>query len=200
MICQHCGAPLETGVELCPFCGSPTPYDEMLLDEKIQRKQALQRKKKLEGLAAIKHVSGLSLPFLWIATLGIYSPVWYLTRAQSLNRMNSPKKLPLLAALLQLALCLGVLILPGSWEEMGVDAETASTYNNCVFGASFLLSIWLAFRVKDILWAHASQYLEKAVVVHTIAPSVTLLVVFGPLYLQTQINKMIFMELLTPSV
>ena len=83
---------------------------------------------------------------------------------------------------------------------MGVDAETASTYNNCVFGASFLLSIWLAFRVKDILWAHASQYLEKAVVVHTIAPSVTLLVVFGPLYLQTQINKMIFMELLTPSV
>ena len=74
MICQHCGAPLETGVELCPFCGSPTPYDEMLLDEKIQRKQALQRKKKLEGLAAIKHVSGLSLPFLWIATLGIYSP------------------------------------------------------------------------------------------------------------------------------
>ena len=65
MICQHCGAPLEAGVELCPFCGSPTPYNEMLLDEKVQRKQALQRKKKLDGLAAIKHVSGLSLPFLW---------------------------------------------------------------------------------------------------------------------------------------
>ena len=200
MICQHCGAPLEAGIELCSFCGSPTPYDEMLLDEKIQRKQALQRKKKLAGLAAIKHVSDLSLPFLWIATMGIYSPVWYLTRAQSLNRLNSPKKLPACATIVQLVLYLGALSLPGAWEGIGVDAETASAYNHCVFGASFFLSIWLAFRVKDILWAHASQYLEKAVVVHTIAPSVPLLVVFGPLYLQTQINKMIFMELLTPTV
>ena len=196
MICQHCGAPLENGLELCPFCGSPTPYEATLLDEKIRRKQEAQRKKMLDGLSSMKHVSGFSLPFLYIVTMGLYGPLWYLMRVGALNRLTSSKKLPLLPALLHLAAFLGLWILP----NMEPAPEYFDLLYRCCFSTTFFLSIWLALRVRGMLQSHAAQYLEKSVAVRAIAPSVVLLVLLGPLYLQTQVNKMMSMELLTASV
>ncbi|MBQ9581713.1 MAG: hypothetical protein IJR21_05010 [Synergistaceae bacterium] len=59
---------------------------------------------------------------------------------------------------------------------------------------------WLAFKIRVILQNYASKYLDKAVAVQSIAPSGVLLFLFGAAYLQTQINKMIGMEILAPKI
>ena len=82
----------------------------------------------------------------------------------------------------------------------GLIVEDILDISSTALGVAAVASGWLAFRVRDILQAHASQYMEKAVAVRTIAPSSGMLLLFGPAYLQSQINKMIAMELLTPKI
>ena len=207
MNCKQCGAPLEAGAELCPYCGMPTPYDEALVGEKQKEKQRLrqeaERQKKLAGLSQMKYVSGAFIPILYLFTLFLWSPYWYATRMKSLNELSSPVKLPAWIVGVFALSFVSVFCTESIQEVMGYagwNIEDMYDISNAALGVAAVASAWLAFRVRDILQAHASQYLEKAVAVRTIAPSGMLLLLFGPAYLQSQVNKMIAMELLTPKI
>lgn len=213
MNCKQCGAPLEAGTELCPYCGSPTPYDETFAGEKLlqrqKQRQEEERRRKLSGLARMKYVPGPFAAVLYFCTFFFYSPWWYATRMKSLNGLSSPVKLPAwLVAVFALS-CVSVFYTDPALQclkylaellgegDIETDSGSVSVY---AWSIAVVASGWLAFRVRDILQNHASRYLERAVAVMTIAPSGMMLLFAGPLYLQLQVNKMISMELLTPKI
>ena len=111
-------------------------------------------------------------------------------------------QIPLWAACLQLALHLGWILIPQSsvGQALGLSEENVQDCFNLLSLAAFILSIWLSFKARSILQLYASRYLEKSVAVLSIAPSGLMIFLFGPLYLQGQINRMIAMELLNPDL
>ena len=198
--CVNCGAPLEAGAEKCPYCGTVTPYGESMLEEKKIQQREQERKRMLENLPKIKFVS---LPFMilvYIFTFFGYAPYWYATRIKTLNSLESESKLPKWAIAVYALLWCVMVIVPGSESDIGISESLSQQIFNVSMGLSMMISVWLAFITRNILQAHASNYIEGNVAVQTIAASGTMLVLFGPLYLQTQINRMLKMELLAPKI
>lgn len=198
--CVNCGAPLEAGAEKCPYCGTVTPYGESMLEENRKKQREQERKRMLENLPKIKFVS---LPFMilvYIFTFFGYAPYWYATRMKTLNSLESDSKLPKWAIAAYALLWCVMVIVPGSESEIGISESISQQIFNVSLGLAMTISVWLAFITRNILQAHASNYIERNVAVQTIAASGTMLVLFGPLYLQTQINRMLKMELLAPKI
>ena len=198
--CVNCGAPLEAGAEKCPYCGTVTPYGESLLEEKRTQQREQERKRMLENLPKIKFVS---LPFIilvYIFTFFGYAPYWYATRMKTLNSLESDSKLPKWAVAVYALLWAVMVIVPGSESEIGISEAISQQIFNISLGLAMTLSVWLAFITRNILQAHASNYMNRNDAVNTIAPSGVMLIIFGPLYLQTQINRMLKMELLAPKI
>ncbi|MCR4817887.1 MAG: hypothetical protein K5841_02885 [Fretibacterium sp.] len=200
MKCATCGAPIEAGMEKCPYCGSTTSYGESLLEEKVRQKQNEERQTRLKDLPRMKYVSGAFIPILYFFTLCWYAPIWYGLRIRSLNALNPPQKVPAWAVALYNLMWLCVLIVPGWEEELRLTHEQSQLIFEVALGVAMALSVWLAFRVRSILQGYATKFLDSNVAVHTIAPVNILLILFGPMYLQYQINKMISMEYLAPQI
>lgn len=198
--CVNCGAPLEAGAEKCPYCGTVTPYGESMLEEKRTQQREQERKRMLENLPKIKFVS---LPFMilvYIFTFFGYAPYWYATRMKTLNSLESDSKLPKWAIAVYAMLWCVMVIVPGSESDIGITEAISQQIFNISLGLAMTISVWLAFITRKILQAHASNYMEGNDAVNTIAPSGVMLILFGPLYLQTQINKMLKIELLAPKI
>ena len=195
MNCNHCGAALPVGAERCEYCGAATPYAAKNLED-------IQRRKKKEGLLAMKRVSGGMLFFLYFFSFGLYGSLWHVLRNRSLNRLAPKVHIPFWAAGLNLALFLGWILISQDevGQSLGLSSEDAQSCFNMLSLGAFALSAWLSFRARSVLQIYASQYLEKSVVVLSIAPSRFMLTFFGALYLQLQINRMIAMELLNPEL
>ncbi len=195
MNCKHCGAALPVGAERCEYCGAATPHA-------TQNLEAILRQKRKEGLLSMKRVSGGMLFFLYFFTFGIYGSVWYLLRSRSLNRLAPKVGFPLWAACLQIVLHLSWILVSQEsvGESLGIQKDEAQSFFNLLCTAAFFLSVWLAFRARSILQVYASQYMEKSVVILSVAPSGMATTFFGALYLQLQVNRMIAMELLNPEL
>lgn len=195
MNCKHCGAALPAGAERCEYCGAATPHAADNLEK-------ILRQKKRAGLGSMKRVPGGMLFFLYVFSLGIYSGVWYMLRSNSLNRLYPRLRFPFWGACLHLCLVLAWFFLSQDevQSSLGLSEEDARRCFNLLFPALGGLSIWLSFKARSILQNYAAQYVEKSVVVLSIAPSGLMTVFFGPLYLQLQVNKMIDMELLNPEL
>lgn len=195
MNCKHCGAALPVGAERCEYCGAATPHAA----ENIER--ILNRKKK-KGLGSMKQVSGGLLFFAYFFTFGLYSGFWYLLRYKSLNRLHDRLRFPSWGALLYFFLLLGWIFssqdVPRFW--FGLSPEENQTCFNILFLLYIGVSIWLAFAARNILQNYAARHMEKSLAVLAIAPSGLMTLLFGPLYLQLQVNKMISMELLNPEL
>ena len=200
MKCATCGAPLEAGMEHCPYCGSTTSYGETLLEEKVRQKKDEEKRRQLEGLPRMKYISGAFIPILYFCTFAWYAPIWYGLRLRSLNALNPPDTMPAWGVALYNLLWISVFLLPNSGERFGLTQEQWQSFFNTALGVMIVLSVWLAFKARSILQGYAAKSLEVSVVVHTVAPSNVLLILFGPMYLQYQINKMISMELLAPQI
>ena len=132
MKCTGCGAPLEAGTERCPYCGSTTPYGESLMAEKAAQKRDEERRRRQEGLPAMKVVSGAFIPVLYFFTLAGYAPYWYATRMTALNGLGTSKKLSKwgVAAYALLWFCL--IMLPGKEADLGFSAEGEQPIFNTV--------------------------------------------------------------------
>lgn len=198
--CVNCGAPLEAEAEKCPYCGTVTPYGESMLEENRKKQREQERKRMLENLPKIKFVS---LPFMilvYIFTFFGYAPYWYATRTKTLNSLESDSKLPKWAVAAYALLWCVMVIVPGSESEIGISESISQQIFNVSLGLAMTISVWLAFITRNILQAHASDYMNRNDAVNTIAPSGVMLILFGPLYLQTQINRMLKMELLAPKI
>ena len=61
-----------------------------------------------------------------------------------------------------------------------------------------VMSTWLAFRVRRILRDYAEKYIDMYEAENITAPSGLALFVFGPLYLQYSINRMIDANIFAP--
>ena len=199
MKCSNCGAPLEAGTEVCPYCGSTTAYGESLVEEKAAQKRDAEKRKRLENLPAMKFVSGAFIPVLYFLTFTGYAPYWYATRMKTLDELGSTK-VPKWAVALYGLLWFAMIMLPGKESDLGFSPEGEQPIFNTVLGLIIALSIWLAFKVRNILQEYAAQTLERSVALSAVAPSNGLLILFGPMYLQYQVNKMISMELLSPKI
>ncbi len=191
MNCKHCGAPLNVGDETCAYCGSPTELGIANKDEILKRKER-------ENVLSMKVTGGALVIFLCIITVGLYSPVWYLLRKKSLDRLSPQKPLPQVALWLYLLVSIAFIVLPQSEEKM--DLTFYNNIYNIILLAMPGLSIWLAFRVRRMLQTYAATFMDRKVVIKTIAPSGLALVFFGMVYLQLQINNMVSMEILNPEI
>ena len=199
-ICVNCGAPLEADAEKCPYCGTVTQYGEANLEEKKKHEREQERKKILDNLPKIKFVG---LPFMicvYIFTFFGYAPYWYATRMQTLNSLESDSKLPKWAVAVYALLWAVMIIVPGYEADIGITESISQQIFNISLGLAMTLSVWLAFITRNILQAHASNFMERNAAVHTIASSGVMLVLFGPLYLQVQVNRMLRMEMLAPKI
>ena len=194
MNCTKCGAPLDAQDEVCQYCGTRTPYGERLLEERRRHDEEEARLHALDNMPAMKHVSMAFAVFLQVITLGGYAPYWYATRIQSLNALGTSKKFPAwLAGVFALAWC-AMILLPN-----GEDIEGSELFNYAA-GIAFVASVYLAFSVRSILQEYASRFMERNIAVATVAPSGVLLVLFGPLYLQACVNRLIKMKFLAPKI
>lgn len=198
--CVNCGAPLEAGAEKCPYCGTVTKYGESMLEENRKKQLEQKRKKMLENLPKIKFVA---LPFMilvYIFTFFGYAPYWYATRMNTLNSLESDSKLPKWAVGLYALFWAVMVIVPGWEADIGISESLGQQVFSVSMGLAMTISVWLAFITRNILQAHASNFIDRNDAVNTIAPSGVMLVLFGPLYLQTQINEMLKKELLAPKI
>ncbi|MBQ8693225.1 MAG: zinc ribbon domain-containing protein [Synergistaceae bacterium] len=208
MKCESCGAPLEQGMERCPYCGTLVPVDEKLLEEKAKR----ERKRKLENLPQMKYVPGAMLAVLYVFTAGLYAVYWYAMRMKDLNNLNlsSDNKSLKVPAWLVAVFALSFIAMfmlsnsQGDYSAGMADIDTEANifqdYFNYALAVVILTSGWLAFKVRAILQSYAANYLDSTVALQTVAPSGVMLCLFGAAYLQMQINKMISMEILAPKI
>lgn len=199
-ICVNCGAPLEENTEKCSYCGTITKYGESHLEEKRIQEREQERKKLLDNLPKIKFVG---LPFMicvYIFTSFGYAPYWYATRMDTLNSLESDSKLPKWAVATYALLWAVMVIVPGWEADLGITESISQQIFNVSLGLAMTLSVWLAFITRNILQAHASKFMKRNAAVHIIASSGVMLVLFGPLYLQRQVNRMLKMEMLVPKI
>ncbi|MBR4195580.1 MAG: hypothetical protein IKQ95_02575 [Synergistaceae bacterium] len=201
--CHSCGAPLEISCEKCPYCGTVTPYGEEKFRERESQKKDDERRKALENLPAMKFVAMSFIAVLYIFTLGLYSVCWYALRMKPLNSLSTKTKLPAWLVAVFAILYAGLFLMPPEISEYivsGVDEETAYTVFDIVLALVILSSGWLAFITRKILQEHAANFMEKSQAVNVIAPSGVMLILFGAGYLQSQVNRMIKINMFSPQV
>lgn len=193
MNCENCGAPLGVSDEFCAYCGSITPYGKSLQEER--------RMPEVRGdLPKMKHVSVAFMIFAYVFTLGWYASYWYATRMMQLIALTDDAKKKLGVALGAAVLALSFL---GMWtgketlEWLGLDKQTVFNYS---VDTAIIVSLYLGFVVRSILQSYAAGLIGRNVAVGTIAPSGVMLVLFGAVYLQHGINRMMKMKLLAPKL
>ena len=198
--CLSCGAPIETGCEKCPYCGTVTAYGEKKFQEREAIKKEDERRKALENLPAMKFVANAFIPVLYIFTLGLYSVYWYAMKIKPLNSLGTKTKLPAWLVGVFAVLYAGIFLIPPDIADRVIGGEEAYSIYNIILSLVILSSGWLAFIVRKILQEHASNFMERSQAVNAIAPSNVMLVLFGAAYLQFQVNKMIKMNMFSPKI
>ena len=198
--CKTCGAPLNIDDEVCAYCGTITQHGIALREERKRLEQEEQHRHALDNLPKMKYVSSGFVIFMYIITLGCYSPYWYATRLPALNSLGQSRKI-LAAAIGFFALCWSVIfIVPGSEAAIGISEELSQEIYNYSLSIAFCLSIYIAFTVRSILQEYAAKFMDRDIAVGSVAPSAVNLVLFGPIYLQQCVNRMIKMKILAPQI
>ena len=200
MNCTHCGAPIEANDEVCQYCGKLTAYGERMLGEHKREEQEEQRRKALENLPVMKYVSMIFAVLMWVITIGGYSVYWYAMRIAPLNALGTSKKFPAWAvAIFGLSWC-AIWFLPGAEAIPGTPPDFMDEAYNYALAIEFVVSVYLAFAARSMLQEYAARFVEKPVAVSTVAPSAIMLILFGTIYLQHTVNKMISMKMLAPKI
>lgn len=212
MNCRNCGAPLLQEQETCSYCGTITPYGELceaerrrdkvrqeIEAEKVKREEEKQRQIQEAGRfreeeakrerAKFRYVPLWLCPVLYVCTFMIYGLYWYISRAGSLNALETGKKLNKWLCVSYAVLCIALVLFPGTAERYGITSDgQAGTYWGISMYFAIGLSVWLAFRSHNILRRYSSKYYVPK---WSFNPFVILLAFVGPLYLQYEVNSLI---------
>lgn len=195
MNCINCGAPLRPEEEKCSYCGTLTPYGERVSKERKQKEIQYAREavRLREDKARFKYVPVLFVLVFYACTMMFYGPLWYISRANALNNLSDSdgKKLSKKLCVFYAFLCIAVYIFPSEAENYGMASEdTVSNYwlAALIFAAG--LSVWMAFRARNILREYAGGFSNNLFGL-PFDPFALLLFVIGPLYLQFEVNRMI---------
>lgn len=178
MECPRCGAPLEADDEACEYCGLVTEYGERLREERRQREEEAER---LRNMPVMPFTEMHAAVIAYVLTLGFYSSFWFITRSVYLNRMKTELKFPLWAAVIYPAVCFCFMFLPVGHESIGLAETPAKILFAVSSMLAYVMSVQLALRAQKILQERVPE----------IAPSVWMLALFGSLYLQYSVNRMI---------
>ena len=201
MKCESCGAPLNAGDEVCEYCGTVTPYGEELNNElirKLKEKELSRRlgkieqhRKILEKMPAVHKVSIPVISLLYIITFGYYSHYWYYRWTGFISILSTKHKF--LPSIIAGYVWSGIafLFLPHFHTKIGLTYEQGHFIWSCIFYGLPVMSAWIAFRVRKILRDYAEMFVDRTEAELIAAPEGILLFMFGPLYLQYSINKMI---------
>ncbi len=196
MNCSGCGAPLELNDEKCPYCGKITPYGERMFEERKEQ----EKKKEPENLPKMKYASIVAIAILYVITFGFYSPYWCVSRANSLNGLYSETKFPTWAAWLYLVISVAVFLLPGDYEAFGLNEETGANVLSVLMLVLMVIAIWMSLCARRILQQHASRFIGVDAAANSVAPSIIMIVICGPVYVQYHVNRLIKMKLLAPKI
>jgi len=189
--CKTCGAPLKGDEEHCPYCGSFIDYE----DRPVKNKKPERENK---NLPQIKYASEAFIITVSIFTFGIYGIYWYFSRRKSLNGLVEGFKFPDIA--------LGIYIV--GWLMFmcftsSEDPELASESSESLAGIGCIIiwvgAAWMSFSIKKILLEYLKQNCKDEAVLKVITFSDVMLFIFGYIYLQIQINKMINAEFFAPN-
>lgn len=142
----------------------------------------------------IKKTSVLVVIILTFITGGIYFPIWYLTRREAINQLNSSEKLGkgiFIAGIVVFSLVLvnsfysAFLNLDAIQAGAVVQVTIADLIANIASLIILIPLIYQTFKVKRILIDHYNNHLQKDI---TFSNIMTLL--FLNIYLQYKINKL----------
>jgi hypothetical protein len=128
---------------------------------------------------------------LFVVTLGLYVPVWYIRRRPGLNRLDSPRKLALWPFLLFIA----------SFALAVVEGLIGARRGETALAAGLLLGLQLfriatgilmivqSFKVKDIVEDHATPADASTLFAEQVKLSGLMTFFFSIFYLQWAINR-----------
>ncbi len=193
MNCKNCGAPLTPDDEKCPYCGSYIERGPAEIAKRQRIKQESIRRERLDSLPKMKYIQIIFIVLANIITLGFYAIYWYAVRRNTFNTLTKDYKFPDLGLVIHvIALILFYL------------SNNESIYS-IALPVSWLSGIYTAFQVKNILRSYALKNIDlinsgSINIINLVAPSNILLILFGSIYLQAAINKMIKLELFKPEV
>ena len=193
MNCKNCGAPLTPNDEKCPYCGSYIDRSPAEIAKRQRIKQESIRRERLDSLPKMKYIQIIFIVLANIITLGFYAIYWYAVRRNTLNTLTKDYKFP------DMGLVIHVIAL-----ILFYVSNNESIYS-IALPVSWLSGIYTAFQVKNILRSYALKNIAlinsgSINIINLVAPSNILLILFGSIYLQAAINKMIKLELFKPEV
>lgn len=193
MNCKNCGAPLTPEDEKCSYCGSYIERSPAEIAKRQRIKQESIRRERLDSLPKIKFVQITFTVLANIITMGFYSIYWYVTRRNTLNTLTNDYKFPDIGLVIHVTALILFYV-----------SNNESIYS-LALPVSWLSGIYTAFQVKNILRAYALKNIDlinsgSINIINLVAPSSILLILFGSIYLQVQINKMIKSELFKPEI
>ena len=172
--CSNCGKKNPDESKFCNACGTCLFHP----DTKEQKEIDIHTIADTD----LKKVNVLFIIFLTIITLGIYCPIWFLTRRKSINNLQSNKKLGIgifvFIILLQI-LSFILAIFSGSME--GINAIDALTGFDGIIG---IILIVQGFKVRRIFINHFNSQLQREISFSGVATFF-----FHIYYLQYKINR-----------
>jgi len=133
---------------------------------------------------------------LSIITLGIYNGIWYLKKSYEFNNLGTSKKLSkklvVTYLIINILLIITAIILPLTVsEEMGTFRQNFTTTQTTlliIFGVLFLIRIILTLSLAIISQTIINEALEKK---GENKISTLFTIIFGALYIQYEINRII---------
>lgn len=182
MYCSRCGKDNPRTAAYCNACGNPLFYKSPMVSGTVNRIP--------QPGANLKKTSVLFMIFMTVITGGIYWAIWFLTRKDAINRLQSREKLStgvLVFVTVMVSMSLVAGVISGGLEGLG---ETEIVENLDAFGGllDLITGITLlvqCFKVRRILKEHLNMYLRRGI---PFSGAATFF--FGIFYLQYKINRL----------
>ena len=191
--CKTCGAPLKGDEEHCPYCGSFIEYEDRPGGHASNQKHGNSRQK---NLPQMKYASEALLIVISIFTFGLYGIYWYISRRKSFNELVEGLKFPDIAFAIYI---IGWVIFFFVSSE-NPDSEEFDSISALGYLVVWCGGVWLSFGIKRILKEYLTRHCNDEAILKIVMPSDVNLFIFGYIYLQIQINKMIKAELFAPKL
>ena len=190
--CKSCGAPLKGDEEHCPYCGS-------LIDDVNGQKIKKAPERENKNLPRFKYASEIFVIVISIFTLGLYGIWWYISRRKSINAIANGSKFPDIGLVLYIIGWIMFLSFSSS-DAQELDPESAENFVGYGYIILWAGALWMSFAIKKILKDYLAQTCKDEAIIKVINFSDVMIFIFGYIYLQMQINKMIHAEIFAPNL
>ena len=189
--CKTCGAPLKGDEEHCPYCGSFIEYEDRPKKQKPEHEH--------KNLPQIKYASEIFIIVVSIFTFGIYEIYWYISRRKSFNGLVEGLKFPDIGFVIYVIGWLMFLFMSSEDPEMA-ETEEAGSLAYIGYIIIWIGAAWMSFAIQKILKKYLAEHCGDEAILKVINFSDVMTFIFGCIYLQIQINKMIQAEILSPQL